>query len=225
MSELWHASKCWAPFSVKKIWLASLDKVKSQYLQYKSQRPGLETAKGLEGSWHRCLHEVPIPVLPFDWVIQISLQLCCLLPSLQAPGTLNSKLQGQVWPTEGRIEFRNYSLCYRPGLELALRGVSVTINGHEKVKTIPLAVWAVLGTDQIQGTQPLPAPSHSNLAAAGKQEPMSHTAQLVQLITAKEFHFFILAPNQGPVQTVKSCNYSSHQRLLWFLYIQNNCKL
>ncbi|NXT99371.1 MRP1 protein, partial [Buphagus erythrorhynchus] len=51
----------------------------------------------------------------------------------EALGTLNSKLQGQVWPTEGRIEFRNYSLCYRPGLELALRGVSVTINGHEKI--------------------------------------------------------------------------------------------
>ncbi|KAM7039073.1 ATP-binding cassette sub-family C member 6 isoform 3-T3 [Acridotheres tristis] len=53
--------------------------------------------------------------------------------ALQALGSLNSKLQGQVWPTEGRIEFRNYSLCYRPGLELALRGVSVTINGHEKI--------------------------------------------------------------------------------------------
>ncbi|NXT66265.1 MRP1 protein, partial [Chaetops frenatus] len=51
----------------------------------------------------------------------------------EAPWTLTGKLQGQVWPTEGRIEFRNYSLCYRPGLELALRCVSVTINGHEKI--------------------------------------------------------------------------------------------
>ncbi|RMC17743.1 hypothetical protein DUI87_05408 [Hirundo rustica rustica] len=51
----------------------------------------------------------------------------------EAPWTLNGKLQGQVWPTEGRIEFRNYSLRYRPGLELALRRVSVTINGHEKI--------------------------------------------------------------------------------------------
>ncbi|XP_056359573.1 ATP-binding cassette sub-family C member 6 isoform X2 [Oenanthe melanoleuca] len=51
----------------------------------------------------------------------------------EAPGTLKSKLQGQVWPTEGRIEFRNYSLCYRPGLELALRGVTVSINGQEKI--------------------------------------------------------------------------------------------
>ncbi|NXM50930.1 MRP1 protein, partial [Gymnorhina tibicen] len=51
----------------------------------------------------------------------------------EAPWTLNGNLQGQVWLTEGRIEFRNYSLCYRPGLELALRHVSVTINGHEKI--------------------------------------------------------------------------------------------
>ncbi|NXS78003.1 MRP6 protein, partial [Erpornis zantholeuca] len=51
----------------------------------------------------------------------------------EAPWTVNGKLQGQVWLTEGRIEFRNYSLCYRPGLELALRRVSVTISGHEKV--------------------------------------------------------------------------------------------
>ncbi|NWV46889.1 MRP1 protein, partial [Daphoenositta chrysoptera] len=51
----------------------------------------------------------------------------------EAPWTLNGKIQGQVWLTEGRIEFRNYSLCYRPGLELALRRVNVTINGHEKI--------------------------------------------------------------------------------------------
>ncbi|XP_068886330.1 ATP-binding cassette sub-family C member 6 isoform X4 [Aphelocoma coerulescens] len=51
----------------------------------------------------------------------------------EAPWTLNGKLQGQVWLTEGRIEFKNYSLCYRPGLELALRHISVTISGHEKI--------------------------------------------------------------------------------------------
>ncbi|NWW73640.1 MRP1 protein, partial [Climacteris rufus] len=51
----------------------------------------------------------------------------------EAPWTLKDKLQEQVWLTEGRIEFRNYSLRYRPGLELALRRVSVTIHGHEKI--------------------------------------------------------------------------------------------
>ncbi|KFV85701.1 Multidrug resistance-associated protein 6, partial [Struthio camelus australis] len=51
----------------------------------------------------------------------------------EAPWSLNGKPQDQVWLTEGRIEFRNYSLRYRPNLELALKHVSVTINGQEKI--------------------------------------------------------------------------------------------
>uniref|UniRef100_A0A8B9MRE3 ABC-type glutathione-S-conjugate transporter n=1 Tax=Accipiter nisus TaxID=211598 RepID=A0A8B9MRE3_9AVES len=51
----------------------------------------------------------------------------------EAPWTLNGKLQGQVWLNEGKIEFRNYSLRYRPNLELALKHVNLTINGQEKV--------------------------------------------------------------------------------------------
>ncbi|POI35375.1 hypothetical protein CIB84_000872, partial [Bambusicola thoracicus] len=51
----------------------------------------------------------------------------------RAPWTLNDKLQGQVWLTEGRIEFRNYSLRYRPNLELALKHINLTINGKEKI--------------------------------------------------------------------------------------------
>ncbi|NXN93448.1 MRP1 protein, partial [Rhinopomastus cyanomelas] len=51
----------------------------------------------------------------------------------EAPWTLNGKHRGQVWLTEGRIEFRNYSLRYRPNLELALKRVNLTINGHEKI--------------------------------------------------------------------------------------------
>ncbi|NXI44533.1 MRP1 protein, partial [Galbula dea] len=51
----------------------------------------------------------------------------------EAPWTLNGKLQGPVWLTEGRIEFRNYSLQYRPNLELALKHISLTIHGQEKI--------------------------------------------------------------------------------------------
>jgi len=47
---------------------------------------------------------------------------------------MNAKLQGQVWLTEGRIEFRNYSLRYRPNVALALKHVNLTINGQEKVR-------------------------------------------------------------------------------------------
>ncbi|XP_035195040.1 multidrug resistance-associated protein 6-like isoform X3 [Oxyura jamaicensis] len=51
----------------------------------------------------------------------------------EAPWTLNGRLQDQVWLTEGRIEFRNYSLRYRPNLELALKCINLTINGKEKI--------------------------------------------------------------------------------------------
>ncbi|NXU55837.1 MRP6 protein, partial [Turnix velox] len=51
----------------------------------------------------------------------------------EAPWTLNGKLQDQAWLTEGRIEFRNYSLRYRPHLELALKHINLTINGKEKI--------------------------------------------------------------------------------------------
>ncbi|KFP65524.1 Multidrug resistance-associated protein 1, partial [Cariama cristata] len=51
----------------------------------------------------------------------------------EAPWALSGKLQGQAWLTEGRIEFRNYSLRYRPNLELALKHVNLTIHGQEKI--------------------------------------------------------------------------------------------
>lgn len=37
------------------------------------------------------------------------------------------------WPHEGKIEFRNFGLRYRADLDLALRNISVTVNGGEKV--------------------------------------------------------------------------------------------
>ncbi|NWI49203.1 MRP1 protein, partial [Calyptomena viridis] len=51
----------------------------------------------------------------------------------EASWTVSGKLEGQAWLTEGRIEFRNYSLRYRPDLELALKHVSLTISGQEKI--------------------------------------------------------------------------------------------
>ncbi|MBN3303875.1 MRP1 protein, partial [Amia calva] len=39
----------------------------------------------------------------------------------------------QGWPTVGRIEMRNFCLRYREDLELALRDITVTIEGGEKV--------------------------------------------------------------------------------------------
>uniref|UniRef100_A0A8C3I780 ABC-type glutathione-S-conjugate transporter n=1 Tax=Chrysemys picta bellii TaxID=8478 RepID=A0A8C3I780_CHRPI len=39
----------------------------------------------------------------------------------------------QAWPTEGAIEFRNYSVQYRPNLEFALKNINIKINGQEKI--------------------------------------------------------------------------------------------
>ncbi|KFB46633.1 hypothetical protein ZHAS_00014538 [Anopheles sinensis] len=37
------------------------------------------------------------------------------------------------WPEHGQVEFRDFQVRYREGLELVLRGISFTVNGGEKV--------------------------------------------------------------------------------------------
>lgn len=37
------------------------------------------------------------------------------------------------WPAEGAVEFRQYALRYREGLDLVLRGIDVKTRGGEKV--------------------------------------------------------------------------------------------
>lgn len=39
----------------------------------------------------------------------------------------------KTWPEMGRVEFRNYQVRYREGLDLVLRGISFVVNGGEKV--------------------------------------------------------------------------------------------
>ncbi|XP_062999664.1 ATP-binding cassette sub-family C member 6 isoform X2 [Elgaria multicarinata webbii] len=51
----------------------------------------------------------------------------------EAPWTLGSDLLRENWPSAGTIEFRGYSMRYRPDLELALKNINIKINGQEKV--------------------------------------------------------------------------------------------
>lgn len=37
------------------------------------------------------------------------------------------------WPVQGRVEFKDYKVRYREGLELVLRGLSFSVKGGEKV--------------------------------------------------------------------------------------------
>ncbi|XP_064537338.1 multidrug resistance-associated protein 1 isoform X7 [Drosophila montana] len=43
------------------------------------------------------------------------------------------KKKPKNWPEDGRVEFKDFQVRYREGLELVLRGVSFNINGGEKV--------------------------------------------------------------------------------------------
>ncbi|XP_072454177.1 ATP-binding cassette sub-family C member 6 isoform X2 [Notamacropus eugenii] len=53
--------------------------------------------------------------------------------SKEAPWTLPHNGISHTWPAMGQIEFRGYSLRYRPGLALALRNLTLEIHPQEKV--------------------------------------------------------------------------------------------
>ncbi|UJR13090.1 hypothetical protein I4U23_000114 [Adineta vaga] len=40
------------------------------------------------------------------------------------------------WPNYGKVEFQNYSLCYRPGLEAALKSINLCVLPEEKIGII-----------------------------------------------------------------------------------------
>ncbi|XP_077172100.1 ATP-binding cassette sub-family C member 6-like isoform X2 [Paroedura picta] len=51
----------------------------------------------------------------------------------EGPWTLRSNFLTENWPSEGAIEFKGYSLRYRPDLELSLKNVNIKIYEQEKI--------------------------------------------------------------------------------------------
>ncbi|XP_044597659.1 multidrug resistance-associated protein 1 isoform X3 [Cotesia glomerata] len=51
----------------------------------------------------------------------------------EAPWEIPSTAPPKDWPSEGRVEFRDYKVRYREGLDLVLNGLSFSVNGGEKV--------------------------------------------------------------------------------------------
>lgn len=51
----------------------------------------------------------------------------------EAPWDIPSKDPAQTWPDNGAVEFRNYAVRYRPGLDLVLKGIDFSVKGGEKV--------------------------------------------------------------------------------------------
>ncbi|XP_036051186.1 canalicular multispecific organic anion transporter 2 [Onychomys torridus] len=51
----------------------------------------------------------------------------------EAPWVVEGNRPPKGWPTCGAVEFRNYSVRYRPGLELVLKNLTLHVQGGEKV--------------------------------------------------------------------------------------------
>ncbi|XP_049715652.1 ATP-binding cassette sub-family C member 3 isoform X2 [Elephas maximus indicus] len=51
----------------------------------------------------------------------------------EAPWVVEGSRPPEGWPLHGKVEFRNYSVRYRPGLDLVLKNLSLCVHGGEKV--------------------------------------------------------------------------------------------
>ena len=56
----------------------------------------------------------------------------------QAPWEIEGNEPEHSWPDKGQIEFKDYSVRYRPGLELVLKDLSFNIKSGENVSLMPI---------------------------------------------------------------------------------------
>ncbi|XP_053153950.1 ATP-binding cassette sub-family C member 3 isoform X2 [Hemicordylus capensis] len=52
---------------------------------------------------------------------------------IEAPWIIEDKRPSEDWPTQGEVQFANYSVRYRKGLDLVLKELSLNVQGGEKV--------------------------------------------------------------------------------------------
>lgn len=51
----------------------------------------------------------------------------------EAPWDIPSNLPPKDWPTTGEVQFKNFKVRYREGLDLALKGLDIFVEGGTKV--------------------------------------------------------------------------------------------
>lgn len=54
----------------------------------------------------------------------------------EAPDVVFKNRPSIAWPAAGAVQFSNYSTRYRPGLDLVLRDISLSIKAHEKIGVV-----------------------------------------------------------------------------------------
>ena len=57
------------------------------------------------------------------------------LPS-EAPEVLSKHRPKISWPSKGAVSFKNYNTRYRPGLDLVLKNINLSIKAHEKIGVV-----------------------------------------------------------------------------------------
>lgn len=97
-------------------------------------------------------HKVPGPLPLRPWWMRIEGALGergllrIWLSSLQAPWVVEGSRPPKGWPTHGEVKFQNYSVRYRPGLELVLKNLTLHVHGGEKVHVPGNTAFALMGS-------------------------------------------------------------------------------
>ena len=79
----------------------------------------------------------PQVITTISIIINLILIICFVFNTQEASWVYGKVSASKEWPEKGKVEFDNYKVRYREGLDLVLRGITCEINGGEKVN-LPL---------------------------------------------------------------------------------------
>ena len=67
----------------------------------------------------------------------------------EAPHEIEDTKPPAQWPDRGAVEFKNIVMRYRPGLPLVLKGLSLSIQGGEKIGVVGRSETSLVGWETV----------------------------------------------------------------------------